>query len=546
MTRRSEIKRLLGAAAAIARSGMLRPPGPRAAARLARALWTFGPTAGFLIAAAAARWPDRIAIVDDEGEISYRELVERGTRLAESVRQTRPGLREHKAGCVGVLCRNGRGFVISLIASCLLGREVVLINYDLTAKQLGPLLARHNVGLLLHDEEFDEVLDAIAHPCPRAVPGDTAAAARGPGAPSRRKPATGQVGITLLTSGTTGTPKGVPRAVDPIPGLFTVASAIEILRLRAGQVAAVTSPLFHGLGFASGLGVLALGDTMVVHRRYTADQLYQDIEERRIEVVMTVPTMIGRLVEAARAAERARDTSSLQLVLSGAAPLPASTTRDFIAEFGPVVVNGYGSTEVGVISIAGKTDLLQEPGTVGPPVIGARVKILRPDRTQAAVGEPGTIFVKGTMAYAGYTPDADVQDKESVDGYVSTGDLGHVDEAGLLYVDGREDDMIVSGGENIFPGEVEDALLAHPDVVDAAVIGVPDEQFGQALRAFLVLRGREGQIDPEALKAFLREHVERYKIPKQFAVLPELPRNPSGKVVRTKLATLDEPGHNLD
>jgi acyl-CoA synthetase (AMP-forming)/AMP-acid ligase II len=539
VTRRSEIKRLLGAAAAIARSGMLRPPGPRAAARLARALWTFGPTAGFLIAAAAARWPDRIAVVDDEGEITYRELVKTGTRLAESVRQAHPALREHKADCVGVLCRNGRGFVISLIASCLLGKEIVLINYDLTAKQLGPVLARHSVGLLLHDGEFGEVLDATAHPCPRVVPG-IAAPAQCLSSPSRRKPATGQVGITLLTSGTTGAPKGVPRAIHPIPGLLTVASAIEILRLRAGQMAAVTSPLFHGFGFIAGLGLLALGDTMIVHRRYTAEQLYRDIEERRIEVIMTVPTMIGRLVESARAAGRDRDTSSLELVLSGAAPLPASAARDFIAEFGPVMVNGYGSTEVG-ISIAGKTDLLQEPGTVGPPVIGAKIKILRPDRTEAPVGEPGTIFVKGTMLYAGYTPDANagVQDKEALGGYVSTGDLGHVDEAGLLYVDGREDDMIVSGGENIFPGEVEDALLAHPDVVDAAVIGVPDEQFGQALRAFLVLRGQADQIDPEALKAFLREHVERYKIPKQFAVLPELPRNPSGKVVRAKLTTPD-------
>ncbi|MGL6234886.1 MAG: AMP-binding protein [Segniliparus sp.] len=539
-TKRSDVKRLLGAASAVWRSGMLRPPGPRAAGRLLSALWTFGPTAALPIAAAAARWPDRIAVVDDHGEISYRDLVETSVRLAEKLRAAHPGPLGRKADCVGVLCRNGRGFVTALIVGCLLGKEVVLINYDLAAKQLGPILGRHGVGLLLHDEEFAEALDSIGHPCLRAVPDAPFSTAPAVPSPAVRKPALGQVGLTLLTSGTTGSPKGVPRAVRPVPGLYAVASAIDALRLRAGQVGAVTSPLFHGLGFAAGLGLLALGDTLIVHRRYTAEQLYQDIEERRVEVIMTVPTILARLLEAANETDRKRDTSSLDLVLSAAAPLPAVVAREFIAEFGPVVVNGYGTTEAGIISLAGKADLVAEPGTVGPPVIGAKVKILRPDRTEAPAGEPGTIFVKGTMVYAGYTPDssANVKDKEVLGGYVSTGDVGHVDAAGLLYVDGREDDMIVSGGENIFPGEVEDVLLAHPEVADAAVIGVPDQQFGQVLRAFLVLRHPDRRIDPETFKSFLRESLERYKIPKQFSVLAELPRNPSGKILRTQLSAL--------
>lgn len=537
---RSDVRRLLGAASAILRSGMLRPPGPRAAGRLLGALWTFGPTAAFPIAASAARWPDRIAMVDDRGEISYRELVTTAARLAETLRAAQPALQRRKAGCVGVLCRNGRGFVIALLAGCLLGKEVVLINYDLTAKQLGPILGRHGVDLLLHDEEFSTALDSIGHSCPRAIP-DAPFEAAPAAFPAIRRPALGQVGLTLLTSGTTGAPKGVPRAVHPVSGLYAAASAIDALRLRTGQVGAVTSPLFHGLGFAAGLGLLALGHTLNVRRRYTAEQLYLDIEERRIEVIMTVPTILGRLLETAGAAEQKRDVSSLDLVLSAAAPLPAAVAREFIAEFGPVVVNGYGTTEVGIISIAGKADLLAEPGTVGPPVIGAKIKILRPDRAEAPTGESGTIFVKGTMAYAGYTPDSGgtVADKEVLDGYVCTGDIGHVDAAGLLYVDGREDDMIVSGGENVFPGEVEEVLLTHPEVADAAVIGVPDRQFGQTLRAFLVLRPPDREIDPEMFKSFLRESLERYKIPKQFSALPELPRNPSGKVLRRTLAGLD-------
>ncbi|EFV14194.2 AMP-binding protein [Segniliparus rugosus] len=538
---KEDLRQLGAAGTAVLRSKMLVPPGPRAASRMFSAFWRFGPTAALPIAISAARWPERVALVDDDGKLTYRDLVGESEALADALAASYQELQSRRAHSVGVFCRNHRGFVIALLAGCLLGKEIVFINYDLTAKQLAPLLSRHGIDLMLHDEDLGQTLDEAGYTGRRAVPTDPSAVPRKTAGRRRRTPSLLPVEMTLLTSGTTGAPKGVPRAIRPVAGLFTLASALAATRLRSGQVAAVTSPLFHGLGIAAGLGFLALGDTVLIRRRYSADLLYRDIEEHGVEVIMTVPTVLARLTEAARAAERARDMSSLKLVLSGGALLPAPVVRDFTAAFGPVAVNGYGTTELGIISFADPRDLAEEPATVGRPIVGASVKILRPDRTEAAVGESGVIFAKGTAAYAGYTPDpnAKVKAKEVVAGHISTGDMGHFDAKGLLYVDGREDDMIVSGGENIFPSEVEEALLAHPSVADAAVVGVPDSEFGQCLRAFLVLRQGAARVEDDALKAFLRDSLERYKIPKQFHVLPELPRNPSGKVLRTTLATLD-------
>jgi acyl-coenzyme A synthetase/AMP-(fatty) acid ligase len=213
---------------------------------------------------------------------------------------------------------------------------------------------------------------------------------------------------------------------------------------------------------------------------------------------------------------------------------------EFLEAFGPVLINVYGSTETGIVSMATPEDLHDEPSTLGRPGIGISVRILREDRSIADAGERGTIFMRGGLLFEGYTPDGDdtPEAKEVVDGHVNTGDMGHLDAQGRLYVDGRDDDMVVSGGENVFPLEVEQALGEHPSVDEAVVIGVDHEEFGQVLRAYVTVTSAEPPKDTE-LRDFLRERMERFKVPKEFVVVDDFPRNATGKVVRSKLADQD-------
>jgi acyl-CoA synthetase (AMP-forming)/AMP-acid ligase II len=214
---------------------------------------------------------------------------------------------------------------------------------------------------------------------------------------------------------------------------------------------------------------------------------------------------------------------------------------DFLEVFGPVLVNVYGSTETGIVSMATPDDLRDEPSTLGLPGIGISVRILREDRSIADAGERGTIFMRGGLLFEGYTADGDntPDEKEVVDGHVNTGDMGHLDELGRLYVDGRDDDMVVSGGENVFPLEVEHTLGEHPSVGEAVVMGIDHEEFGQVLRAYVTVTSDEPPKDSE-LRDFLRDRLEKFKVPKEFVVIDDFPRNATGKIVRSKLADPDD------
>ena len=343
-----------------------------------------------------------------------------------------------------------------------------------------------------------------------------------------------------MTSGTTGLAEGVSRGIDPIGVAESVATAMGIMRLRDGDVSVVSPPFFHALGFAMLLSTLSVGGTIVTHRRFDADQVLRDIEARRATVLTGVPLMLQRLLKA-KAAQPERDVSSIRVALTGASPIPPSTVTEFLEVFGPVLVNLYGSTETGIVSMATPEDLLDEPTTLGRPGIGISVRILRDDRSIADVGERGTIFMRGGLLFEGYTADGDDTPaaKEVVDGHVNTGDMGHFDEQGRLYVDGRDDDMVVSGGENVFPLEVEQALGEHPSVDEAVVMGVEHEEFGQVLRAYVTVTSDEPPKDTE-LRDFLRERLERFKVPKEFVVLDDFPRNATGKVARSKLVERDD------
>lgn len=527
---------------AVVASGMLAPVGPRKAVALARGLDRFGPTPAMLLAASAIRHPDKIAIIDDAGQLTYRQLQQRAEAIAAAL----------YAACasppmsVGILCRNHRGFAEAMAAGAQLGAELIFINTELPAPQLHAVLARHNPDVLIYDDEYAAAVAKADYQGMRVLAwrephADDAGlttlgelASRSHPRPPRVRHA---VKMTLLTSGTTGLAKGVPRAVKPTAIVALTLTAMAILRLRSTDRVLVAPPMFHGFGLLSLLGPLALGATAICRRRFDAATALDDITRHRVTVVMAVPVMLQRLLAVPELAENASARSALRIMVTGAAPISPTTIANLIDAFGPILVNGYGSTEAGLVTIATPADLVAAPDTIGRAALGVSVRVLRGDRTEAAPGEVGEIFVRSGLEYAGYTPDpaAKVSVKEVVDGHVCTGDMGHFDAQRRLFIDGRADDMIVSGGENIFPGEVEDRLATHSGITDAVVIGVPDPEFGQVLNAFIVLGPDAVAPGEDALKQFVRDGLERYKVPKRFVVLDEIPRNASGKVLRAKL-----------
>ena len=523
----------IGALRAAGRSGVLSPVRPDRLVRMVGAL-RLGVGPATAAAASAARYPDHPALIDERGTLTFAELDRRAGAAAAALRddfEVGPGR------ALAIMCRNHRGFVDALLAGSRLGADLLLLNTDFPGPQLGQVLERQQVGAAVLDEEFVERFDAAGYEGARVIAwtdggrGEPtleeliAREGKAPGPPGK------QGKLIVLTSGTTGAPKGAPRS----PSLGAVVgpgvTLLSTLPLRAREPLLVAPPFFHGFGLAYlGLG-LALPCTIVTRRRFDPEATLADIEENGVTCLAAVPVMLQRIMELPEEIRDDYDTSSLNAVVSAAAPLSGDLANAFMDAFGDVVYNLYGSTETGFGGIARPKDLRAAPGTVGRPPLGAILKILAEDGTEAPRGETGRIFLGGPLVFEGYSGGGS---KETIDGLMSTGDLGHLDEKGRLFIDGREDDMIVSGGENVFPQEVEDVLARHEDVADVAVLGVDDEEFGQRLKAFVVPRsGAEPSEDD--LKAYIKSNLARYKVPREIAFLDELPRNPTGKLLRSKL-----------
>jgi fatty-acyl-CoA synthase len=340
----------------------------------------------------------------------------------------------------------------------------------------------------------------------------------------------GQPGsLVLLTSGTTGTPKGAPRRVS---NPLIAAQFLDRIPLRAGECTMMAAPLFHGTGISQFILSFGLGCTVVVRRRFHPEETLRAIQDNRATALILVPTMLQRILDLGPEVLAKYDTSSLRIIFSAGSALAPDLGNRAMKAFGDVLYNLYGSTEVAVATVATPEDWRAVPGTVGRAPVGCRVALY--DESGTAVTEPeviGRVFVGSGLAFEGYT---DGRHKEIIDGLLSSGDVGHFDSAGRLFIDGRDDDMIVSGGENVFPAEIENLLVEHDAVLEAAVIGVPDERFGQRLRAYVVTH-EESTVDADDLKAFVKANLARYKVPRDVVFLDELPRNATGKVLRNKL-----------
>ncbi|MCG7581795.1 acyl-CoA ligase FadD12 [Mycolicibacterium sp. OfavD-34-C] len=527
----------LGLISTMARAGVIAPMRPDKYLRIVSAMQreNMAITSGF--AAAAQRCPDRAGLVDELGILTWRQIDRRADALAAAL-QALPG---GQPEVIGLMARNHRGFVDALIAANRIGADVLLLNTSFAGPAMAEVLEREGEGksvAVIYDEEFTEVVD-------RAVAGrpDTARivawtdgpvnyptlerliAEHGDREPQR---ASAKGRVILLTSGTTGTPKGASHSGGD-PGVLK--SILDRTPWRTEQPVVVVAPMFHAWGFSQLAFAASMSCTIITRRKFDPEATLELIDRHRATGLCVVPVMFDRIMELPAEVLDRYSGRSLRFAAASGSRMRPDVVIAFMDRFGDVIYNNYNATEAGMIATATPRDLRAAPDTAGRPAEGTQIRILDAELHELPVGEVGSIYVRNSTQFDGYTSG---QTKEFHEGFMCSGDVGYVDDAGRLFVVGRDDEMIVSGGENVYPIEVEKTLAAHDDVAEAAVLGVDDEKFGQRLAAFVVLRPGAAAT-PEELKQHVREHLANFKVPRAITVLDELPRGTTGKISRKEL-----------
>jgi acyl-CoA synthetase (AMP-forming)/AMP-acid ligase II len=532
-------------------SGMFAPTRPDRLVRVVKALKDWGPTVAGGYAVSAIRFPGATAIIDEHGELTFAEVHRRTNALAHAWRADGIGAGD----TVAILCRNHRGFVEALVAASKLGAHALFLHTAFSAPQLAEVCAREEPRALVYDAEFAALVDEAGRgrgryvawrdrtqstqpsangsaPTPAADATLEQLIERGDHAELAPPPSKGA--IVILTSGTTGAPKGAnrkePRTLDP------AAALLSMIPLRARERTLIAAPLFHSWGLAHLVLGLGLSSTLVLHRRFDAEETLRTVDEHGITALIVVPVMLQRILECGPRVVRKYDSGSLRVIAASGSVLPGGLATDVMDTFGDVLYNLYGSTEVAWATIATPQDLRAAPGTAGRPPRGTVVRLYDADGVEVAAGETGRVFVGNDLVFDGYTGGGG---KAVIDGLVSSGDVGHFDEDGRLYVDGREDEMIVSGGENVFPREVEDTIARLASVDEVAAIGVDDARFGQRLRVFVV-RSEGARLSEGDVKAHVKANLARFKVPRDVVFVAALPRTATGKVLKRELAELSD------
>jgi fatty-acyl-CoA synthase len=498
---------------------------------------------GMLPSHNARRAPNRAALIDEEGTLTNRELDDAAHAVANGL--IAKGVRGGDG--VALLARNHRWFVIANYGAARVGARIILLNSEFSGPQIKEVAEREGAKVIIYDDEYTKAVSK-AEPAlgklralgvnpdsdePSGSTDETLAEliARSSKAPAPK--ASKHASIIILTSGTTGTPKGANRSTPPT--LAPVGGILSHVPFKAGEVTSLPSPMFHALGYLHATIAMFLGSTLVLRRKFKPPLVLEDIEKYKATAMVVVPVMLSRILDTLEKMDKKPDLSSLKVVFVSGSQLGAELATRAMKDLGPVIYNMYGSTEIAFATIAGPKELELNAATVGPVVKGVKVKILDDNGSELPRGEVGRIFVGNAFPFEGYTGGGG---KQIIDGLLSSGDVGYFDEHGLLYVSGRDDEMIVSGGENVFPAEVEDLISGHPDVVEATAIGVDDKEWGARLRAFVVKKP-DAAVDEDAIKVYVREHLARYKVPREVIFLEELPRNPTGKILKRELREME-------
>jgi acyl-CoA synthetase (AMP-forming)/AMP-acid ligase II len=519
----------------LAEAGVLRLQRPDRFARGMREIARWGPSPAAGIATAAIGHPDEPAVEDEAGSLTFSELHRRSNALARGLRDAgvRPG------DGVAIMSRNHRGFVETTLACSKLGADGLYMNTAFAAPQLTEVVEREDPVALIYDQEFAGLLADAGRDVWRFVswadddevadPTLDDLIASHDGSDLREVPDESSR-FVILTSGTTGSPKGAqrtqPDTLGPLAALFSR------IPLRARERTMIAAPMFHSWGFAHFVLGLALNSTYVLRRRFDPEGTLRATADSGATALIVVPVMMQRILELPEEVIRRYDLSRLRVTAASGSALPGELATEWMDTFGDNLYNLYGSTEVAWATIATPEDLRAAPGTAGKPPRGTRVRIVDHDGHDVPPGKTGRVFVGNDMNFEGYTGGGG---KEELGGLLSSGDVGHFDDGGRLFIDGRDDEMIVSGGENVFPREVEDLLARHEAIVEVAVIGVADDEFGQRLKAFVVPR-EDADLGEDDVKGHVKANLARFKVPREVEFLDSLPRNATGKVLKRELA----------
>ncbi len=530
----------LGLLGTMVRAGIIAPLRPDKYLRMATAVRREGLSFTMGFALAAQRCPNRAALIDELGTLTFRQLDQRADALASALQGLPGGTPE----VVAIMCRNHRGFVEALIAANRIGADVLLLNTSFAGPALADVVERENADAVIYDEEFTESVDrALAdrsdttrvvawtdHPDNHDTTVETLITSHRGERPAR----TGRTGkLILLTSGTTGNPKGAKHSGG---GATELKAILDRVPWHTEETTVVVAPMFHAWGFSQLIFAASLGCTVATRRKFDPEATLDLIDRHQATGLCVVPVMFDRIMDLPDDVRHRYSGRSLKFATASGSRMRPDVVIRFMDEFGDILYNNYNATEAGMIATATPEDLRAAPDTAGKPAVGTEIRILDADHRSVPTGEVGQIFVRNSNRFDGYTSGGG---KNFHDGFMASGDVGRLDEAGRLYVVGRDDEMIVSGGENVYPIEVEKTLALHPGVAEATVMGVDDEQYGQRLAAFIVL-AQGDSVTVDDLKQHVRDNLANYKVPREIVVLNELPRSITGKISRRDLTAILE------
>ena len=528
-------------------TGLARPVRPSGIARfVANARHTkLGPHVALMFHAAAQ--PDKEALVEytEDGSVrryTWGELDATINRLAHALvgRGVRGGDR------VALMLPNGSEYLIAQQALARIGATAVQIGYRSKAGEIAYILGNAEPKVtLVHGSYLDAMREARATTGKGgamivvegdaidtdAIDWDHALATSSPEMPPRMRGDGG--GVIVYTSGTTGKPKGANRAWKQT-GIESVADMIAQVGMRTDDRHLVVCPLYHSAAPAFVAIMLSLGATIVLMNHFDPEGALGIIQRERITCTLMVPTMLIRMSNLPDATLAQYDTRSLRWVMSAAAPLTTEAARRFMEKFGPVLWNFYGATETGLVTLAGPADHVGRPGTIGKALRGNEIRLLDDAGHEVPPGQVGELYARNSTMIAGYHNNDEATKSSQRDGFFSVGDMGRLDGDGYYYLESRKHDMVISGGVNIYPREIEDHLHTHPAILEAAVVGIPDPEWGETLRAFVVVRQGERVSETDVID-FCRRHLADFKRPRKVTFLAELPRNPTGKILKREL-----------
>ena len=517
-------------------AGALGPKSPLAVGAALPWLIGRGPSLAILSHMNAITIGGKAAIHDRDGSISWSDLNKRVNRVAHALDSVGVEPGDH----VALLLRNGREIVEVTLAAQRLGVVACPLNTWAKPTELDATIRNSRPVVLFYDTAHSAIVEqcapegipliAVGSPdghLPRSVRYEDLIAEHGtrPPAPFVRNKGTPKV--VIQTSGTTGTPKAASRDAAA-SGLGVLANLLQVVPYRRDDVVYCPAPLFHSFGLATFSFATALGATLVLPEKFDPEASLELIEKRRCTAASFVPVMVRRILSLPDAVKSKYDVSSLRIVMASGSVLSNDLRRGATELFGSVLYDLYGSTEAGWVAIATPEDMLKEKHTVGRPVAGIEVRMVGADDEQRPTGETGEIYIHSKVMFEGYISGEST--KSSIDGWMSIGDLGHLDDDGFLYIDGRADDMVVVGGENVYPVEVEQVIEDVDGVDEVAVVGVPDDEYGQILAAFVA-----GRVTEDEITTVCKKELASYKVPKRIHILDELPRNATGKVLKREL-----------